>query len=284
MPKSGEERDDRAIAAPESEMRKSTRAPARRAERRMTSEISTRAKDSRARDGVGDFGDWPLSSEQFGADAVPLRPAAERNAEAESDERLRMISARPRWRSPLRRRRGSVVIVVAVGLIGLAAVTLWGPGAGGQRSSVAAKGAHPLIPARPELQRRHLAVGDAVSVASAPISQAGRLERGRPARARRHLRRANREKDGRTGRAVRAGDTGVPAPEPEAVPEPESVPTESAPEPVSEPPPAPAPAPPDPGPPSTAPAPAPDPEPSPSAPSVRATEQRQVESEFGFEQ
>jgi hypothetical protein len=63
----------------------------------------------------------------FGADAVPLRRASERNAEIEGQERLRMVAHGSRRRSPRRRlARLGVLGGLLVGLVVLAVVHIGG--------------------------------------------------------------------------------------------------------------------------------------------------------------
>jgi hypothetical protein len=199
---------------------------------------------------------------RFGVDAVPLRPASERDAEVEQEERRRLVAAGSRRRSPLRRHRRLLVLgAVVIGLVVPAAVQITNGGNDAAPERIESKAA--ASASRNQSSRPSPPGTRAVSGRRAPFPRAGRHGHG-AGRQRGQGRPPNRH--GRAHHGV-PPDTSQevaaePAPEPEAAPAPEPEAT-PAPEPGSTP--------------ATA---APGPT---SSPEGKTTGQSQVEAQFGFE-
>jgi hypothetical protein len=201
--------------------------------------------------------------EHFGADAVPLRPAAERRTELETEERLRLAAAGLSGKSALRGHRRVLAFAVPVlGFIVLAPVQLIG-GSGrssaGRMEGPATISASPH-PGRTKGHRSSLAPAHPVRVRGGDRSGRDRVRRPSP----------RKHQQGRSGSDPQSRQTspnhaaGPPPPEfepePEPSPEPEPAPLESE-----------------------APPPEPMPEPTSSA-DHQASGRSEVETQFGFEQ
>jgi hypothetical protein len=206
-------------------------------------------------------------NERFGADAVPLRPASERDAEVEREERSRLVAAGSRRRSPLRRRGRLLALgVVVVGVV-VPAVTQISRGssgtAPGHLESTAAASVSRTRSLRPPLADAHAVSGRRGASARAERHRHVGGRRRRPHRLPHRQGQAHHQAPPNTAGAAAA----EPVPEPEVAPAPEP---EQAPEP--EPVPEPEPAPPTPTAESTS-----------SPESNTASERSQVEAQFGFE-
>jgi hypothetical protein len=231
----------------------------------------------------------------FSAEAVPLRPPAERSAEREREERLRVMTSRrrPRLRNLPGGRvtRNFAIALVAVTLVAVGSVAIVDRGGGVRRAPVAgadlsaraagddrrpqglASNAKPQFHAGPR-------VGDATVVEPHPTVRVRRMpsDRARP----RHHRTPHRDRPHRPARP-RANTGSAPVAMTAASPE-EPTPSPAV-EPAPEPPPAPEPAPvveAAPEPPNAAEP--PQQAPSPKEESPQAQEPTSVERQFGFEE
>lgn len=216
--------------------------------------------------------------ERFGADAVPLRPTAERDAAAEREERLGLVAAGSRRRSSLRsRRRLLALAVVVIGFVVLAVAQITGGGETKRIQKAAAssnaKAGSLTRSAGPSLAVAH---ADSAKRARSGRAEVQRRFAGQTARRRSHprdagfSRRPQRDrKNPAENRPRNSRAAGASAPPDEVEPAPESAP---APAPTTAPPPEPAPSPE----PEMTPATTPPPE-SPPA------EQNAVRAQFGFE-
>lgn len=224
----------------------------------------------------------------FSAEAIPLRPAAERSGDLEREERLRLLTARRVPRLPAiggRRRVIGVGVAAALAVVVVGgSITLLARGRGPARDAGATRG---------DLVARRSGAPPHSAPASIPtprsrnhsfVSTEGTGPRSSGVRRARHdgpgqeKSAAGRRRKGRHGRRRRAHRGAATAASPTAPPE-ESVPT-----PVPEPPPERAPAPE----PTAGAEPVPEPEPPPptSTPkdeSAQTQEPSTVERQFGFE-
>lgn len=204
-------------------------------------------------------------AERFGADAVPLRPTAERDAEVEREERRRLVAAGSRRRSRPRRGRRLALGVALLGLVVLAVAQISKGGddsASGHVDRTAAVSGSRNPSPRPPFAGPYAGEHRA--------ARSRRAERHRSGARPEHRQSRPPNRRGQVHHRVQTGTSETiaaePAPEADvpAVPEPEPEPrTTLAPEPESTP--------------ST-----PAPEPT-SSPQGKTTEQSQVEAQFGFE-
>jgi hypothetical protein len=201
----------------------------------------------------------------LGADAVPLRPISERDADLEGAERLRLVAAGSRRRKSMRRiLRLSVPAMIVLGL-GVLVAMQFGDGkeevappntTSNARASTTASAARSLHPSP--------------ALAHAVSGRRRRADRSRHVDARQPRRRPRPHRGERSQRAgaTRAVGEPVPEPQPETRPEVTSEPDTGV---VATALPEPEPAPPTPAPVSA------------SRPESNATEQSEVEAQFGFE-
>jgi hypothetical protein len=213
------------------------------------------------------------AAERFGADAVPLRSAAERDAESEKEERWRIVAAGSRRRSAFRRRRRFVLGLAIIGLVVLAVVRVTSGNTHAAQDPVQGTVAPSAGRTQSSENPAPLADAHAASRKRAPPRPARRRRRDA-----RHRQRRSRSPDHQSQAHHPAPPhptnevASEPAPEPEAPPSYEPTPaSEPAPEPEAAPPPESEPR----APPST-------PEPT-SSPENKTTERSQVEAQFGFE-
>lgn len=213
----------------------------------------------------------PESDGRFGDEAVPLRPATERDAEAEREAVLRLVAAVSPGESLLRRHHRTVALSLAfLALVAVAATQIGGGGDGPDQQSdpgaTSAAEEPPPIPAGANPAGPALAIANADSVSG---SQQLSHRQASPRR-RRHPKDHRERQDDPARQAAAATAVPEPTATPEPEPEPQLEPAPSpAPEPAPEPEPAPAPQ---------------QTQPSTSTPSNQTVEQSQVESQFGFEQ
>lgn len=211
---------------------------------RMSTAPGDRAVRPSPGDAVEQDHDGAGEGSGFGADAVPLRPAAERSEEREREERLRLLAGGDRRRRMPTMPHRSVLAIVAVLFavpIGVVVTRPWSGPAGEPRSAAADRGNLAASEAR---GRRgapavRASVGPARSLASRPGRGAHRSVGGRNGRSvGRHRIRARRpalppQATGPTGEPT-TDSTTIPGPTPPPEPEAVSAPT-PPPEPVSTP-------------------------------------------------
>jgi hypothetical protein len=213
----------------------------------------------------------PRSGGEFSAEAVPLRPAAERTAEREREERLRLMTARRLPGLPglgiLRPSARVAIAVVVVTLVALGSIAVAGLGgrsaghAGDAADSIAARapvrpspveGGSPGVPARHGVQA---GIGPA-RIAAPPPSTAPDGNGSFRDRASEHVGRSGRKRSGHPrhpaeGSTAPAAAAAEQEPLPAPTPEPEAESTSPEPAPVAEPAPEPHPAPKPPPPPTS---------------------------------
>jgi hypothetical protein len=228
----------------------------------------TELADASAEQKVGEAIADPLASierrrvEHFGADAVPLRPAAERDADLEREERR--VATEAKGKSSLHRHRGVLALAVPIiGFVVLALVQLISANgrSAPRRVDGAASIAESARSSRTTSPRPSLAPARPVSVPGKSPSGDDRSRRPSPQERQQHSARRPRGEQ-RPHRSTSRSAANAAPPELEA--EPESSPQS------------------EPAPPESAPAP-PAPEPTSSA-GHQTAGRSEVETQFGFEQ
>lgn len=199
---------------------------------------------------------------RFGAEAMPLRPAAERGAEREREERLQLVTGKSGKRGRSLLSRGYVVpliVLLAAPAAALALTRLDGSGSPSPRSARRTASAPPLRGTRRSIPRAP-ALGTALAIGHKARESRGATGGSSPRHSRAKPRRPARPAAERTPSTARAR-----APASEAVAEPEVTP---------------------PPPPSEATPPATEPAPTVSSPQtsqIENQEERELQREFGFE-